>query len=172
MITDGISVGLLFYKLDGRSSLWLTIGVVRVWRTSRVRRRLLRTIQRHFTLRRASCSFEVYEIGCASPLTGSVARDDGMNSCFSSPPPSPFVPFFPLPFICMYVTYTCASPSFFHFLVKVWSRGLFDIPEFNIRNADASFFVEAVSTICLIARPARTRSSRTSFSSLTAVRTN
>lgn len=77
---------------------------------SRVHRLLLRTIQRHFTLRLSCCSFEVYEIGCASPLTGSAARDDGMNSC------TPYLPsFYSLIYVYvrMYVHYLYVHKSFF-----------------------------------------------------------
>lgn len=59
---------------------------------------LPRSIPRHFTLRRACYSFEVYEIGCASPLTGSTAkrRDEFLRSLFVAffLPPSAPPPFF------------------------------------------------------------------------------
>lgn len=68
-------------------------------RISRVRRHLFRFTPRHFTLRRVCCSFEIYEIGCASPLTGSAAkrRDEFLHSLFAA--------FFFLPssFVRMYV---------------------------------------------------------------------
>lgn len=108
-----------FLQIRWRSSFWLTRGPVRV--TSRVRRHL-RTIQRHFTLRRACCSFEVYEIGCASPLTGSIASDGGMNSC---PLPRPLLPLFSSP-IYLYIrnVYVHVQSSFFFliFLSKTIPR--------------------------------------------------
>lgn len=127
---------------------WRATGVARTHTRviSRVRRHLLRSTPWHFTLRQVCCSFEVYEIGCASPLTGSAARrrDEFLHPLFTTFffPPSSFV---------------CAclcTPFFFNFLVKDDLR-----IRINIRT-DFSFFVEPVSTVRLIAT-----NSRMSFSS-------
>jgi len=54
--------------------------------------------------------------------------------------------------------YTCASPSFFNFLVK--DDPAIQYTWINTRDADFSFFVEVVSTICLIALEVLGRASR------------
>jgi len=95
-----------------------------------LRRRLARSTLRHFTLRRACCSFEVYEIDCASPLTGSATRrrDEFLHLLFA--------PFSPV-YVCVCARVLYVSPlsplPFFNFLIKsdlaLLSRVRGSIPE-------------------------------------------
>lgn len=79
-------------------------------------RRHLRSTPRHFTLRRVCCSFEIYEIGCASPLTGSAAkrRDEFSPVCHFFLHPSSLSLSLSL-YVCMYVF---VYSLLFNFLVK------------------------------------------------------
>lgn len=133
--------------------------VARIYTRTRipcVRRHLLHSTRRHFTLRRACCSFKAYEIDCVSPLTGSARRDGGREFLHL-----PFAFF--LLYLCVFLLRSFLIFSSKASLARFFPKYIYIYIYIRINTrTNFSFFVEVVSTVRLIAI-----NSETSFASLT-----